>query len=103
MSLRSTRSTNLSLSHFLLSSFLWFTDNLTIADLPLIAATVPMEAIDFKLDAWPRVAKWYDNFKQKHPDLWEVAQEVMQQIIYFEKNPPEVSMDHPIHPVRKNA
>lgn len=81
-----------------------FTDSLTIADLPLVASTICLEAIDFELDAWPRVAKWYDNFKKKHPELWEIAQEVMREISYFEKHPPDLSgMDHPIHPVRKNA
>jgi len=79
-------------------------NNLTIADFPLITATMCLEAIDFKLDAWPYVAKWYENFKQKHPDLWEIAAGGMQEISYFEKHPPDLSgMDHPIHPVRKNV
>lgn len=63
-----------------------------------------LEAIDFKLDPWPFVAKWYANFKQKHPDLWEIAASGMREISYFEKHPPDLSgLDHPIHPVRKTA
>ncbi|KAM0729325.1 Glutathione S-transferase 1 [Formica fusca] len=79
-------------------------NNLTIADFPLITATMCLEAIDFKLDAWPYVAKWYENFKREHPDLWEIAAGGMREISYFEKHPPDLSsMDHPIHPVRKSA
>ncbi|CAD1477723.1 unnamed protein product, partial [Heterotrigona itama] len=78
-------------------------NTLTIADFPLITATMCLEAIDFKLNAWPYVEKWYNNFKQKHPELWEIAEEGMRVLSYCEKNPPEVSMDqHPIHPLRKN-
>ena len=78
-------------------------NTLTIADFPLITATMCLEAIDFKLSAWPYVEKWYDNFKGKHPELWEIAAGGMREISYFEKNPPDLShMDHPIHPVRKN-
>ncbi|XP_050453858.1 glutathione S-transferase 1 [Cataglyphis hispanica] len=79
-------------------------NDLTIADFPLITATMCLEAIDFKLDAWPYVAKWYENFKREHPDLWEIAAGGMREISFFEKNPPDLSgMDHPIHPVRKSA
>jgi glutathione S-transferase len=79
-------------------------NDLTIADFPLITATMCLEAIDFKLDAWPYVAKWYENFKREHPDLWEIAAGGMREISYFEKHPPDLSgMDHPIHPVRKSA
>ncbi|XP_051156801.1 glutathione S-transferase 1-like [Leptopilina boulardi] len=77
-------------------------DNLTIADFPLITATMCLEAIDFKLTPWPLVEKWYENFKIKHPDLWEIAADGLREIAAFEKNPPDLShMDHPIHPVRK--
>lgn len=77
-------------------------NNVTIADFPLVTATMCLEAIDFKLDAWPHVARWYSNFKQKHPDLWEIAAGGMREISHFEKDPPDLSgMDHPIHPVRK--
>jgi len=79
-------------------------NNLTIADFPLITATLCLEAIDFKLDEWPYVAKWYDNFKQKHPELWEIAAGGMRELSHFEKHPPNLSgTDHPIHPVRKSA
>ncbi|XP_072762212.1 glutathione S-transferase D6 [Anoplolepis gracilipes] len=78
-------------------------NNLSIADFPLITATMCLEAIDFKLDAWPYVEKWYKNFKHEHPDLWEVAVDGMREISYFEKHPPDFNADHPIHPVRKSA
>ncbi|KYM93299.1 Glutathione S-transferase 1-1 [Atta colombica] len=78
-------------------------NSLTIADFPLITATMCLEAIDFKLDAWPYVMKWYDNFKRKHPDLWEIAANGMREISYFEKHPPVLDMNHPIHPVRKST
>lgn len=78
-------------------------NNLTIADFPLVTATMCLEAIGFQLDPWPYVVKWYENFKQKHPELWEIAADGMREISYFEKNPPVSSVDHPIHPVRKNA
>lgn len=62
-----------------------------------------LEAIDFKLNVWPYVEKWYNNFKQKYPELWEIAEGGMRVLSYCEKNLPEVSMDqHPIHPLRKN-
>ncbi|XP_029161685.1 glutathione S-transferase 1 [Nylanderia fulva] len=78
-------------------------NDLTIADFPLITATMCLEAIDFKLDAWPYVAKWYENFKRKFPDLWEIAASGMREISHFEKHPYLSSVDHPIHPVRKSA
>lgn len=79
-------------------------ESLTIADFPLITATLCLEAIGFQLGPWPCVEKWYNNFKAKHPDLWEVVVGGMQEISDFEKNPPDLShMDHPIHPVRKNV
>ncbi|KAK9305137.1 hypothetical protein QLX08_003804 [Tetragonisca angustula] len=78
-------------------------NTLTIADFPLITATMCLEAIDFKLNAWPYVEKWYNNFKRKHPELWEIAEGGMRILSDCEKNPPEVSMgQHPIHPLRKN-
>ncbi|XP_031833176.2 GST-containing FLYWCH zinc-finger protein [Nomia melanderi] len=78
-------------------------NTLTIADFPLITATMCLEAIDFKLDEWPLIQKWYANFKQKHPELWEIAEKGMEEIQYFEKNPPHMpDLNHPIHPVRKS-
>lgn len=75
---------------------------MTIADFPLITATMCLEAIDFKLNTWSYLEKWYNNFKQKHPELWEIAVKGMQEISYYEKNPPDLSdIDHPIHPIRK--
>ncbi|XP_012276649.1 glutathione S-transferase 1 [Orussus abietinus] len=79
-------------------------NNLTIADFPLITATMCLEAIDFQLDSWPHVGKWYANFKSKHSELWEIAAGGMREIGHFERNPPDLSsLDHPIHPVRKST
>ncbi|KAG7212860.1 hypothetical protein KM043_002213 [Ampulex compressa] len=50
-------------------------DNLTIADFPLITATMCLEGISFDLKSWPRVEKWYNNFKEKYPELWKIAAE----------------------------
>ncbi|KAI4478451.1 hypothetical protein M0802_014522 [Mischocyttarus mexicanus] len=76
---------------------------LTIADFPLITSTMCLEIISIKLDQWPYVEKWYNNFKQSYPDLWTIAEGGLKELSYFEKNPPDLSMDHPIHPIRKNV
>ena len=77
-------------------------NNLTIADFPLVTATMCLEAIGFKLDEYPVVLGWYDNFKSSHADLWAIAEIGMKEIADFEKNPPDTSgMNHPIHPGRK--
>ncbi|KAK0094400.1 hypothetical protein PV326_011034 [Microctonus aethiopoides] len=79
-------------------------DSLTIADFPLITATLCLEAINFSLGPWPKIDKWYHNFKLKYPELWEIAAEGLKELSYFEKNPPDLShMIHPIHPIRKIA
>lgn len=79
-------------------------NTLTIADFPLITATMCLEAIDFKLASWPYVEKWYNNFKQQHSELWKIAEAGMKEISHFEKNPPDLShMDHPIHPIRRKV
>lgn len=62
-----------------------------------------LEAVNFKLDAWPYITRWYNNFKQKYPDLWEIAANGMREISYLEKHPPQLSINHPIHPLRKNV
>lgn len=77
-------------------------NNLTIADFPLIGATLCLEAINFKLDQYPLIKKWYSTFKTEYPQLWAIAVPGMNEIIEFEKNPPNLTgMDHPIHPIRK--
>lgn len=77
-------------------------NNLTIADFPLVTATLCLEAIDFKIDDYPLVSAWYNNFKGSYPELWVIAEEGMKEIVAFEKNPPDTSgMNHPIHPGRK--
>ncbi|XP_003736860.1 glutathione S-transferase 1-1 isoform X2 [Drosophila pseudoobscura] len=77
-------------------------DDVTIADFALISATICLEAIDFDLSPYPLVNKWYTNFKEEYPQLWEIANSGMQEINAFEHNPPDLSeMDHPFHPTRK--
>lgn len=77
-------------------------DNLTIADFPLITATLCLEAIDFSLDEYPLIKNWYETFKKENPDLWAIAEGGMKELAHFEKNPPDLSaMTHPIHPIRK--
>ncbi|XP_077297646.1 glutathione S-transferase 1-like [Arctopsyche grandis] len=79
-------------------------DNLTIADFPLITATMCLEAIAFDFSSYKMVSKWYATFKSEYPKLWEIAAVGMNEITAFEKNPPDLShMEHPIHPVRKNV
>lgn len=77
-------------------------DNLTLADLALVSATICLEGVDISLDAYPLVSQWYAMFKQDHADLWAIAEGGMREIADFNKNPPNLShMKHPIHPVRK--
>lgn len=60
-----------------------------------------LEVIDFDLSEYPLVNKWYQTFKKEYPDLWRIAEEGMQELIGFYKNPPLLNMNHPIHPIRK--
>lgn len=76
-------------------------DNLTIADLQLITATMCLEVIEFDLSQYPLINKWYDTFKMEYPELWSIADEGMKELIGFYKNPPTLNMIHPIHPIRK--
>jgi len=77
-------------------------DHLTIADFSLVSATLCLEAIGFDLSRFPLVKKWYETFKQEQTELWEIANGGMQEIVEFEKNPPDLShMNHPFHPTRK--
>ncbi|XP_068990128.1 glutathione S-transferase 1 isoform X2 [Neodiprion pinetum] len=77
-------------------------NTLTIADFPLVTATMCLEAIGYSLSTWSFVESWYNNYKTKHQDLWDIVEGGMQEISYFEKHPPDLShMDHPIHPVRR--
>ncbi|XP_039151690.1 glutathione S-transferase 1-1 isoform X3 [Drosophila simulans] len=78
-------------------------DNITIADFALISATICLEAINFDLQQYPLVNKWYETFKVEYPQLWEIANSGMQEISAFEQNPPDLShMEHPFHPTRKS-
>ena len=77
-------------------------ENLTIADFPLVTATLCLEGISFSIDNYPLVKQWYETFKKEYPELWAIGKSGMDEITAFEKNPPDLShMDHPIHPIRK--
>ena len=76
-------------------------NNLTIADFPLVTATLCLEAINFSIDEYPLIKNWYEMFKTEHPDLWNIGKGGLIEIAHFESNPPDLSaMKHPIHPVR---
>lgn len=78
-------------------------DNVTIADIALVAGTLPLEAIAYKFDHYPLVTKWYNTFKSENPELWAVAQLCVDELADLEKNPPDLSkLNHPLHPPRKN-
>lgn len=78
-------------------------DNLTIADISLVAGTLPLEGIGLSLKDYPLVEKWYATFKQEYPELWEIGDAGVQEIAAFEKNPPDLSkLNHPLHPARKS-
>ncbi|XP_075146573.1 GST-containing FLYWCH zinc-finger protein isoform X2 [Haematobia irritans] len=78
-------------------------NSLTIADFGLVSATLCLEAIGFDLSGYPLITKWYQTFKKEYPQYWEIANGGMQEIIEFERNPPDLShMNHPFHPTRKS-
>lgn len=78
-------------------------DTLTLADFALASATLCLEGIDFSLNEYPLIKKWYETFKTEYPNLWAIGAGGMKEIAEFNKNPPNLShMNHPIHPVRKN-
>lgn len=77
-------------------------NDMTIADIALAAGTCPLEAIGYKFDHYPLVTKWYATFKTENPQLWEVAQECVDDLVSCVKNPPDLSkLKHPLHPPRK--
>ena len=79
-------------------------DYVTIADFPMIATMVCLEGIGFPFDKFILVKKWYENFKRENPEEWAIAESGLKIIQDLEKNPPDLSkLNHPVHPVRKNA
>jgi glutathione S-transferase len=75
--------------------------NLTIADFPLVTAVMCLEAISFSIDNYPLIQTWYATFKKEYPELWAIAEEGMREVTEFEKNPPQLEMVHPLHPIRQ--
>ena len=75
---------------------------MTIADFGLVSATLCLEAIEFGFESYPRVAKWYSDFKKDYPQLWAIVEPGMKEIQEFNKNPPDLSsLNHPLHPTKK--
>lgn len=78
-------------------------NTVTIADFPLICATMVLYVIGFELTRYPLIQKWYDTFKFEHSKLYKLAFDEMHEIGDGYKNPPKITMkSHPIHPLRKN-
>lgn len=76
--------------------------HVTLGDFCLIAATIWLEGIGFDMSEWPMISKWYENFKEEQPQFWELADEVMEWIMKFNKETPDMSqMNHPIHPMKR--
>nr|AVT42196.1 glutathione S-transferase u1 [Lissorhoptrus oryzophilus] len=78
------------------------TDNLTIADIQLATSTACLEVINFDLSDYKRIQQWFETYKEENPDLWEILEAGVGELVEFSKNPPDLShMDHPIHPIRQ--
>lgn len=78
-------------------------NHLTIADFPLIASVMCLEAIKFSIDEYPYIKSWYENFKVENPEIWKVAETGMKQTEYYEKNNPDVAhLNHPLYPTKKS-
>jgi hypothetical protein len=61
--------------------------------------TVLLQVIDYDLNPYPKVKSWYEGFQSKHPDLWALANQGLEELTAFEQNPPDLSqIVHPIHP-----
>ncbi|XP_063703029.1 glutathione S-transferase 1-like [Culicoides brevitarsis] len=75
-------------------------NHLTIADFPLVASVMCLEAIKFNFsDEYPHIARWYANFKAENPEIWQEAELGMRMTEYYEKNNPDVShLNHPLYP-----
>jgi len=79
-------------------------DHLTLADPPLLMATVVLDVVGFDLQPYPAVRKWYEHFQKACPDLWQVANEGRDAMLHYMKNPRDMSaLKHPIHPTKKNT
>ena len=64
--------------------------------------TVCLEAMGMDLSSFPKVSAWYANFKKNQPGLWSLGADGLEELIGFEKNPPDLShINHPVHPTDK--
>ena len=58
------------------------TDDMTIADLPMIMGMVCCEAIGkCQFEEYPQLKEWYDDFKRLA--VWSVAQECLKELQAF--------------------
>lgn len=49
-----------------------------------------------------QIQKWYNNFKQNHPDLWKISEDTMNIIRALLDNPPDLThLNHPLFKARK--
>lgn len=79
-------------------------EHLTIADPPLIMATVVLDVMKFDFSPYPEVAKWYQHFQTAAPQLWQFASECIDGIHHYVKNPRDMSqLKHPLHPTKPAA
>lgn len=77
-------------------------NHMTIADIALVAGTLPLEAVDYKFDHYPLVTKWYNTFKRENPEVWEIGQSGVDINAAFNKKSPDLSkLNHLIFPVKK--
>lgn len=76
-------------------------DNVTIADMALVASTLSLESCEIPFDNYPLVTTWYDTFKSENPKLWEIGQAAIDAINSIYKNLPDV-LNHPLHPMQKD-
>lgn len=76
--------------------------NVTIADISLACSMTVLEAINFDLNLYPLVKKWYEMFKRENAKMWIYAQKALDEVSSYETNPPDMSkMKHPLHPMKK--
>ena len=79
-----------------------FPDNLTIADFPLVTATLCLEAIDFDFSSYKKISEWYGRFKREYLEIWKIGEIGRDEITGFNQNPPNLNhLNHPIHPPKK--
>lgn len=65
--------------------------------------TVALEAMTFDFSPFPNVANWYRQFKINHPKLWDIAEEGLKGLTYYNKNRRDLTeLKHWYHITKKN-